>query len=685
MLQYSVSDRLCILQLDCPPLNTITRALLEDLRAAVRRANAQGDIGGIIITGDAHHFSAGADIGLFREVASAAEAIRTSQLFQRAFQEVEDSAKPVAAAMAGRVMGGALELALACHFRVCAKGTTFNMPEVNLGINPGAGGTQRLPRLVGLATALRMLLTAEAVEAAQALALGLVDAVCDGELLLATARSVLQSHSLPCKTSLRTDRIQDAQANAAAFCQAEKSVAGIRPELIAPRKIIEAVRAGIEESIPSGLRKEQEAVAQCLATLATQNKIYLFFATREASKIPSLSEVPAADIARTAVIGMGTMGTGIAEALVMAGVPVAVCDENDLAVRKAIERIRASLQKRVAQGRLLPERADAMLSLLAPASGRPDIAAADLVIESVFEDVAAKRSVLGHLEDVCRCGTIIASNTSTISLDVLADGMKHPERLIGMHFFNPAHRMPLVEIIRRESTSPSVIAAAVQFAKRIRKTPVLVRNREGFLVTRLFVPYVKEAFFLLEEGAEPAAIDRALVEFGFPMGPLALADMAGLDILAASDRMLCRAFPRHGPVAAVAARLVERGCLGQKAGTGVYKYEPGDYTPYHSELTDQIVAEVQREAGRAAGCVPSDEIAERLVLRMANEAFFVLQEGIAQRESDLDVALVLGTGFPEFRGGVLKYARDLGLHQVCARLENLAGRLGERFAPCQLL
>jgi len=303
----------------------------------------------------------------------------------------------------------------------------------------------------------------------------------------------------------------------------------------------------------------------------------------------------------------------------------------------------------------------------------------------VFEDVAIKHAVIAEIENACAPSAVVASNTSTISLDVLAARMRHPERLVGMHFFNPAYRMPLVEVIRRNATSNDVVATAVQLAKTIRKTPVLVENREGFLVNRVFLPYVKEAFWLLEEGAEPQAIDAAMVEFGFPMGPLALIDLVGLDILELTDRVMSRAFPRHGSLSQIALRLVDRGHLGQKTGSGVYKYEKGDYTPRHSEAARQIVAEVQHEQGSTPGHFNGDEITRRLVLRMVNEAFCVMQEGIAQRGSDLDAAMVLGTGFPDFRGGVLKYARDLGRDRVVGQLNELTKRHGERYSPCKLL
>ena len=685
MIEFTVSDGVCVLRLSAPPANTITFPLLDELGAAIRGANAQDEVRGIILTGRPDHFSAGADIGLFRDIVRPEEAVRTSRVFQEAMQAVEDSAKPVAAAVAGRVMGGALELAMACHYRVCAKATRFSMPEVTLGINPGAGGTQRLPMLVGADEALKMLLTGEAVGAEHARAIGLVDAISEGGDLLETARAVLRSAHGSRKTRACRDKVRDAVANEAVFNRARQRLAGVRPEIFAPRIILEAVEAGLKESFQAGLRKEQEGFAQCMGTPATRNRIYLFFATREASKIPASAAAAVPDIKAAAVIGMGSMGTGIAQALMACGIRVAALDQDAAALQRGADRIRSSLRGRVERGGLAPDAADAMLGLLTTTTDWRQIAGAPLVIEAVFEDTAVKRGVLAKIEAVCGDAAIMASNTSTISLDVLAGGLRRPERLVGMHFFNPAHHMPLVEVIRRDATADGVVAAAMRFVKALRKTPVLVRNREGFLVNRLFIPYLKEAFWLLEEGTDAPEIDRAMVEFGFPIGPLALIDMAGLDILALTDRVLRAAFPSHGPLSKIVERLVERGRLGQKSGAGVYLYEKGDRTPLASDETAQIVAEVRQAAGRTARPAGQDEIARRLVLRMVSEAFCVMEEGLAARESDVDVAMVLGTGFPDFRGGVMKYARNLGLGRVRADLDKLAAEHGARFSPCPLL
>ncbi len=586
----------------------------------------------------------------------------------------------------------ALELARSCRQTVVLKGagtvvTDGSRLYVNKTGNPGmaTGGSGDV--LTGVIAAL----IGQGLDVFEAAVLGVylhgragdLAAEMTGQVSL-TARDLLAAGGAAARTSQRTDKVADAAANEAAFERAREMLAGVRAEIIAPREIVEAVRIGLAESFQAGMQAEQQAFARCMDTLATRNRIYLFFATRKAPKVPELADAEPREIAATAVVGMGSMGTGIAHALIIAGLPVVVRDQDEAALEKGLARIQKSVQKRVASGKLAEDRAQKMLALIATTTAWKDIAGAHLVIEAVFEDVAVKRAVLAEIEAVCSAETIVATNTSTISLDELAEGMAHPERLVGMHFFNPAHRMPLVEVIRREATPAGAIAAAMALAKRIRKTPVLVRNREGFLVNRIFIPYFKEAFWLVQDGADPRSVDAAMVDFGFAMGPLALIDMAGLDILAFTDAVMRRAFERHGPLSPIVTRLVEAGCLGQKTGSGVYRYAKGDYTPHDSEAAHRIIAEVRREAGGGPRGVGPDEITERLVLRMVNEAFYVLRDGIAQRESDIDVAMVLGTGFPDFRGGILKYARDLGIDVVAARLEALAEKLGERFRPCEL-
>ncbi len=685
MIDYDVAEGVCFLRLAAPNRNAIGLAMLEAIQASVARANDDPHVRAIALWGDSQLFSSGADLNLFREIRSDEDALRVSAVFQEAYQQVEDSAKPVIAAMAGTVFGGALELALACHARVAARNCRFRMPEVTLGIVPGAGGTQRLPRLIGLPTALAMLLRGETLDADRALGAGLVDAVCDADDLIAGVCRVASPPPDPRRTSRLDDPFRDREAVAKAFREAERIVEKTPPAIIAPRQILEAVRTGIEAGFAAGLRRERAAFAECFKTPAAQNKIYLFYATRQVSRVPELEAIEPGRVRRTAVVGMGTMGAGIVQAFAQAGLPVVALDQDDAASRRGLERIRQSLDKRVLQGKLTPQRRDERLALITLTSQWSDLAGADLVIEAVYEDPAVKQSVLARIEPWVAAEAVLASNTSAISLDVLASGMRHPERLVGMHFFHPAQHMPLVEVVRREGASLASIVTAMHVARTLGKTPVLVRNCTGFLVDRLFIPYVKEAFELLEDGADPAAIDRAAVAFGFPLGPLALIDMTGLDILVGSDRMIHAAYPRHGALSPVAIHLVESGQLGQKTGGGVYRYEPGDHTPHPSETTARLVAEVQRQRGRTPRAIADEAIAERLVLRMVNEALYAMDDGIARSAADVDVATVLGLGFPDYRGGVLRYADQAGLARVLDRLTRLADQCGQRFQPCPTL
>lgn len=684
-IDYRVTGNRCVLRLNNPPLNTITVGMLDALRAAVERAGDDEDVRAIVITGRDDHFSAGADIHIFETMPGARGAEEISRRFQETFNAVEASEKPVAAAVAGKVMGSALELAAACHVRVCDDRTTFSMPEMNLAIIPGAGGTQRLPRLVGAGTALDLMLDARPVGAEEAVAAGLVDACCGPGDTVETAARLLQDVDRPAITSARADRIADAAKNQMALTVAEGKIKKIRPEIVAPRKIVDCVRAAIEGTFADGLRVERESFAACMEKPAARNKMYLFFSERKAKREyrSAGGEIPG--VRTAAVAGMGSMGTGIARTLVTAGVPTTCLDEKPEAAVAGIDRITTAIRRLVDAGRIPDGRAREMLDLLAVASGWSEIADPDIVFEAVVEDVETKRAVIAATEASCREDTVVATNTSTISLDDLAAGMKKPGRLIGVHFFNPAHRMPLVEIAYRDGTDRAVISAAVRLAGMIGKTPVLVKNRPGLIVNRMFVPYIEEAFLLVEEGADPRGVDAAMTDFGFPMGPLQTIDMAGLDILVHTAAELRRAFDGPRPAATFAERLVDAGFCGQKAGAGVYRYEDGDRRPLDHPAAAEILAAVRGEREIRPRPVDSAEISLRLLLRMINEAFAVLGEKIAAGESDIDLAAVLGMGFPDYHGGVLKYARDFGLPAVVSGLDSLVARCGPRFAPSAVL
>jgi 3-hydroxyacyl-CoA dehydrogenase/enoyl-CoA hydratase/carnithine racemase len=685
MVDYSISDNICILRLNNPPLNAINFQLLDDLTESLKRANENEIVKGIIITGGGEHFSAGADVNIFEKMTSTEEALNTSRRFQGAFDAVESSLKPIAAALAGTVLGGALELAMACHFRVCAHSSRFGMSEVKLGINPGAGGTQRLPRIVGPEIAFKMLLTGRPINVEEALQCGLVDARCDKERLIEICRSLLAASSRPVAASRRTEKVSDMSANEKALLGAQTRMQSARPENIAPRQIIEAAAVGLRDSYAAGLCKEQEAFARCMQTPAARNLMHLFFATRKTGKSPGLEAIVPKTINRVAIIGMGTMGSGIAQAFASAGKSVTVLDSCAPNVEKAVHGIKASLERKIKRGAMTPAQAIDIQKRIIPVNAIADIGQTDLIVEAVFEDIAVKQALIDQINAVCSRETIVASNTSTIDLDALAERLVDPGRLVGLHFFNPAHSMPLVEVVRCKTTSPDILAAAMRCMKDIRKTPVLVKNSAGFAVNRVFIPYFMEAFKIFEEGGRPHEIDSAMLRFGFPMGPLATIDMTGIDILAMTDRQMQAAFPYHLPLPRIVRELVGQGLLGQKAGAGVYKYDKDATAPKENERADGLADRMRRASGEDARVVPPEEVTERLVLRLVGEAFRVIEEGIVDRESDLDVASALGAGFPDFRGGVLKYAYDQGIDSIKNRLDALSGRFGGRFKPCQYI
>jgi len=681
MIDYSASGGVAIVRLDAPPLNVLDLKLLDALVHAIDRAECDKAVRGIVIASTSDSFTAGADINLFRNIATGSEAASLSKRFQDAFNRIEACVKPVAAAVTGPLMGGGTELALAAHFRVISDTTRISMPEITLGILPGAGGTQRLTRVIGVEAALDMLLSGKPVNAAKALEMGLVNAVCEKKDTVSMAIELVESGVRPVVSGERTDRTADAAVNESALLRGRKKAAAMRPEIIAAGAILDAVETGVKHSFNEGLGSERTGFSRCMEGRAARNRIHLFFAGRETARIVSPDCAEAFKIDSTAVIGMGSMGTGIAQAFAAAGKKVTVFDTDAKTAQAGLDRIAESFERKIGRGASTREDADAVLGRIGAAKELKELADADLIIEAVFEDVQIKSALLAKISENCKPQTVIASNTSTIDLDLLAKSVTNPSRFVGLHFFNPAHSMPLVEVIRRNDTDGRVIASAMKLAAQMHKTPVLVNNRVGFVVNRIFIPYMVEAFALLEEGAQPEEIDAAMVDFGFAMGPLTLIDMTGIDILLFTDRQMQEAFPSHLPLSLIASALVEKRMLGQKSGCGIYRYDKGDRTTKKSDLTQEIVERVRRESKSVLRSFNREEITSRLVMRLVAEAMRVAQEGIAMRESDIDVATVLGIGFPDFRGGVMRYARDEGARTVYERLRTLSDACGKRYEP----
>ena len=658
-----------LLKLDNPPVNAMSHALRSSLKAALDEALADKGVSAIVLIGAGRTFIAGADITEFGKP-------RAEPLTPTLIDTIERAQKPVIAAIHGVALGGGLELAMGCHWRIAAADARVGQPEVKLGLIPGAGGTQRLPRLVGLAKALEMICGGEPISATEAQALGLVDEIAAGPLEAAAV--AMAERLLREKAPLR--RVRDLPAPMAEGDAASRYRTGLdrrRRGAIAPLRCAEAVEAASSLPFDQGLAKEREIFLELVNGDQAKAQRYFFFAERAAAKVPDLAEdAPTAPVARAAVIGAGTMGGGIAMCFANAGIPVTVIDES----REALDRGLAAVRRNYQSARGMSEdEIERRMALIAPSIDLADVAAADVVIEAVFEDLPLKQEVFRKLDAVAKQGAIVATNTSYQDVDAIAAATAHPERVLGMHFFSPANVMRLVEVVRGDKTAKPVLAAALALSRRLRKVPVTVGVCYGFVGNRMLSLRSRAVERLLLEGALPQEIDAALVGFGFPMGPLAAGDLAGLDVG-------WRARKARGTVFPIADAICEAGRFGQKTNAGYYHYEPGSRAPLADPEVERIIAGISARLGVARRKIDAAEIVERALLPMVNEGARILEEKIAQRPSDIDVIWVYGYGWPVHRGGPMFYADGLGLKNVAQRLAEQSLKLDDpALAPAPLL
>jgi 3-hydroxyacyl-CoA dehydrogenase len=583
-------------------------------------------------------------------------------------------------------LGGGLEMALACHYRVASAGAALGLPEVQRGLLPGGGGTQRLPRAVGVEVALEMIAGGEPVDAARAKAIGLVDAVADGEVraaAIAFARRVAAAGGAHPVLANREARIDDA---AAFFAAARERIAGDARGRQAPLECLACVEAAVRLPFDEGLAFERARFRVLVEGEQSKALRHLFFAERAAARVPGLGDAVAPrSIRRVGVIGAGTMGGGIAMSLAAAGLEVVQLETT----QAALDRGRATMARlwgaSVEKGRLAPAERDARLARVRGTLSYGDLADVDLAIEAVFEDMAVKKEVFARLDATCRPGAILASNTSRLDIDAIAAATSRPADVIGLHYFSPANVMRLLEVVRGAATAPDVIATAMAFGRATAKLPVLVGNCDGFVGNRMLSAYTREAGFLLEEGASPAQVDGALQRFGMAMGPFRVGDLAGLDIGWAGRKRAAATRPKHLRYSRVADRICELGRFGQKTGAGWYRYEAGGRTPLPDPVVDGIIAECAAEAGIARRAIADAEIVERTMFALANEGAKILAEGIALRASDIDLVYVNGYGYPAWRGGPMWHADTVGLGVVAARVERFHAEHGEWWTPAPLL
>lgn len=683
-VRFERHGELAVAVIDNQPVNALSRDVIFDLDRAVSSFEADRSLRALILMAAGRTFVAGGDIGAFDEPGFSTEP------FNRVLARIEALERPVVAALHGTVLGGGLELALACHWRVATEGVQLGFPEVKIGLIPGSTGTQRLPRLIGVEKALEMISSGRSIGSRAALREGLIDAVFDASLkdsvfafvrdLLARGERVSRLSQFP----VRFDPVPDGIFT--------KALATARKERAAYPAAVAAVEAVQASSLPypDGLAVEARLFEALRHSRQSRALRHLFFAQREALKIPGLpKDVEPREIRSVGVIGAGTMGRGIAVNFLNAGMPTVLVETSQAALDLAFERIGELYLAAAAKGRLTQEQVQQRMQLLSGSTSYAAVTSCDLVIEAVYEDMQLKKQVCAHLGSVCAPGVIIATNTSTLDVDALAKASGRASDFIGMHFFSPAHVMKLLEVIRGAQTSAQVLATSMQLARRIGKTAVVSGVCYGFIGNRMAEVYMREAEFLMMEGASPAQVDAAVEELGMSMGPCRMLDMAGIDVGAKTviEYGKVGGLPPDAGYRALVRRLFELGRFGQKTGAGYYRYE--GRTPLPDPETQRISRELALEHNIPQRTdIGSQEIVERLVYPMINEAAKILEEGIAYRPGDIDVVWTAGYGFPDHQGGLLFYADEIGVRTVVARLEEYAHKLGNRFGywtPANLL
>jgi len=677
---YERKDNIGIITVDNPPVNALGHDVRVGFTDALNEGMADRYVQALILIGGGRTFPAGADISEFGKSLTEPD-LRT------VIAGYENCTKPVIAAIHGTALGGGLELALGCHYRIAAATAQVGLPEVNLGILPGAGGTQRLPRLIGVEAALDMITTGKFVNAAKAKDLGIVDEVTDGDLLeeaLAFATKVIDE-----KLPLRKIRDLTAEVkDPGIFDQYRKNFEKRARGLIAPFKCVDCVEYCVTQDFDEGMRLERERFSECLNSSQSKGQRHMFFAEREVSKIPDVpKDTPIRSIETVGVIGAGTMGGGIAMNFANAGIPVTIIEATQDALDRGLSIIEKNYANTVKKGRLAQDAMDQRMALIKGSLSYDDLADVDLVIEAVFEEMELKKEIFTKLDAICKQGAILASNTSTLDLDAIAACTKRPADVIGTHFFSPANVMKLLELVRGKETAKDVIATSMKLSKTIKKVGVLAGNCDGFIGNRMLFRYFEQAQYMLEEGALPQDVDKALYDYGMAMGPFAMSDLAGNDVSWRIRQRQLREAPDAPYSGLIADRICEEGRYGQKTSAGWYDYEAGNRAPLPSKTVEDIILKVSEEKGVKRRTFDDEEIFKRCIYALVNEGAKILEEGIALRSQDIDVVYVYGYGFPVYRGGPMFFADQMGLRNVLEDIRRFRddGLNGEVWEPAPLL
>jgi 3-hydroxyacyl-CoA dehydrogenase len=666
-VRYKVDAGIAWLTLNNPPLNALSHELRTGIVAALDKALADAKVRAVVLSGNERAFSSGADIKEFSGGAFYAE-----PFLPAVCDIIEAAGKPVVAAISGACMGGGLELALGCHYRVALADAKISFPEVKLGLIPGAGGTQRFPRLVGLETAANMIVSGATMPAAAFKGSALFDLITKEDLPRAARDFALAL----IKAAKPIRRVRDLDVNhpqAEAFLQfAKQGVASVSRGLTAPGRALEAVGASVGQKFEAGMAVERRIFSELMISDESKSLRHAFFAERAASKVNGLTDKTVArKVNSVAVVGAGTMGGGIAMCFANAGIPVILLEAKQEALDRGVAGIRKNYEGAVAKGKLKPEDAEKRGALIKPSLDFTAAKDADLLIEAVFEDLAVKKEVFRKLESIARRGAILATNTSTLDVDRIAAFTKRPGDVLGLHFFSPANVMRLLEVVRAEKTRPEVLATAMAVAKKIGKTAVVSGVCDGFIGNRMINAYSRQALLMLEEGASPQQVDKAVEKFGFAMGPFRMSDLAGNDISWHIRKRHYAEHPRQRKMR-IADRVCELGRFGQKTGLGWYRYEPGKRDALPDPAVDAIIQEERQALKLQPRRLADAEIVDRLLYSLVNEGARILEEGIAQRASDIDVVYLFGYGFPPQRGGPMFHASSVGLQQVLRRMKEFA-------------
>lgn len=658
VVEYESHGEVALIALNNPPVNALGIAVREAIVVAVDKAESDDDIKAIVLTGRGRGFCGGADIREFGKP-------RKEPSLTVVINRVEDCTKPVVVALHGAAVGGGCELPLGCHYRVGDKTAQFGLPEIKLGLLPGAGGTQRLPRLIGLQAALDMILSGDYVGAEKAKALGFLDEIIGGDLVkgaIAFAKGLIAEGKGPRRTR---DMPVDTKGAEELFAATRKRIARRTRGLLAPERCIQAVEKSLKVPLEEGLAFERSNFDELVQSDQSKAQRHLFFAERLAHKIPDVpADTKPRKIEKTAVIGFGTMGRGIAMSLANGGLPVSVLEVSQEAVDQGLDMTRKTYAATVKRGGLIQDEMDERMARITGTTEYADLADADIVIEAVFEEMELKKDVFGKLDNVCKPGAVMATNTSSLDIDEIANATTRPREVIGTHFFSPANVMRLMENVRGKETAPDVMATVMKLSKDINKVGVMVGNCNGFVGNRMLYAYRPQAEYLLEEGALPEQVDRAFYEFGFPMGPFAMGDLAGLDVGYAVRQHRRKIMPSDVREPFIGDRVVESGRHGQKNGKGWYLYEEGNRTPIPDAEIEKLIVSASEELGIERREISDQDVIERCIYTMINEGAKILGEGIAIRPSDIDLVWIYGYGFPVGKGGPMFHADQIGVKEI---------------------